>query len=381
MKIYKTNSESERIEAFTISSFTGIPLCTKLFEQFFWKFNSNANIVVHQCSIKGNVNYSSKIENNPIKSFSSFELFKEQTAFFKVRKYLQIILRILKFILSAKNPIIYVIDLNTCTISLVLKKIFFFKKIKVIYHQFEMDIPESKTKLDYLFFTIFKRMSLRLDLFIVPELNRLRYFCEKVKLDKNNYLLFPNTTNKVDSCKKCNETIVFAHVGGLDEGYYIENFLIAFSKLTFKAELLLIGRVSSEIHLMISKYSLTNVQIIGHVQHDMLGEYYSKIDYGLILYRPISLNNDYCAPNKLYEFWANGIPVIAHKLKGLIEIFDRPYLGKLINMDDADQFEQSINQCDFGYLKSSNSQLKSHFDSELCIDKYFTKLESKIENF
>jgi glycosyltransferase involved in cell wall biosynthesis len=51
-------------------------------------------------------------------------------------------------------------------------------------------------------------------------------------------------------------------------------------------------------------------------QADLLG-YTRSADLGVIPYRPNCLNNRFCSPNKLFEFIAAGLPIIASDLPEL----------------------------------------------------------------
>ncbi len=49
-------------------------------------------------------------------------------------------------------------------------------------------------------------------------------------------------------------------------------------------------------------------------------EVISQAHIGIGLYRPISLNQVYCAPNRLYEFTGFGIPVILPDFPGIAQL-------------------------------------------------------------
>lgn len=369
------------IAAFSINSFSGIPLCTKIFENIFADINVSKKIQVHHCEVKGFVNYSEKVIVKPLRFFESYNLFKTQSSFFKISKYFKVSFRLFVFLFLKRRPVVYTIDANTCTISLLFKGLLFYKKIHVVYHQFEMDIPQDKTRIDKLIFKIFTRVSPTLDLFLVPEKNRLSYFKKLTKLKDENCIVFPNSTEVSEVEKEKNNKIVFGHVGAIGNTHYIESFLKAFTKLNREKELLLIGRVSDDMLEMISKYALTNVRMINQVPHNELGKYYSMMDFGLILYMPVDLNNIYCAPNKLYEFWSYGIPVIAPLLEGLKDIYSMPFLGKLINMENEDSFANELEACIDNKVNYSKNDILEYFESHLSIKKHAEILKTKLQEF
>jgi len=365
-----------RISAFTINSFSGIPLCTILFENIFSNYN-NGIISIYHCQVGGYVKYQNSVKQIPLLKFQNNLKFSQQNKLLKVKKYLKLACKIFAYIIQNRNPVLYTIDANTCALIIFLRKIVFFRDVKLIYHQFEMDIPEHKSSLDKLSFRYLSNKGGMINLFIVPEINRLNYFTERVNIPKDNCLLFPNTTY-LHKCKK-NETgiITFGHIGALGDTHFFKEFLNIFSKLQFPSELLLIGRVSENIKEMIRPYK--NIILIDQVEHAELGKYYHKINYGLILYKPIDLNNEFCAPNKLYEFWSYGIPVISHNLEGLKSLFEKNILGSLCDMYSEFDLGYTINRLIKENTTQRKNEIQKYFDEKLSISKYFDELDDKLK--
>ena len=57
-------------------------------------------------------------------------------------------------------------------------------------------------------------------------------------------------------------------------------------------------------------------------------------------------NYDFCAPNKLYEYWSYGIPVFAHKLNGLTKLFEKEEYGLLFDFYDNNVHLKILKQFD-----------------------------------
>jgi len=97
-----------------------------------------------------------------------------------------------------------------------------------------------------------------------------------------------------------------------------EEFVLAIlpAKLTndlqqkMEAEALKLG-VSERLFFLKSQLAPRHLEVIG------------QADIGIGLYRPTSLNQVYCAPNRLYEFTGFGIPVILPDFPGIAQLSSR----------------------------------------------------------
>lgn len=365
-----------KIGCFTISSFTGIPLCTQLFEGFFSE-NSREPVEVYQCYIPGFVSYSDKIRNRPVIRFNSFDKFIHQHPALKLWKYLVVFFQMLKFTLRNKHILIYSIDVYSVYLGLLFKRLFMSRDVQVMYHQFEMDILENKTSIDRFFFKLLKKRAADLDLFIVPEINRLNYFRQFVPVRPEACLVFPNTTQNNFSGQRQKDKVVFAHIGALGLNHYGRELVAAFRHIEHKAELWLIGRVTAEIRESINARPAENIKIIESVPHSQLQGFYQQLDFGFILYRPVDLNNEYAAPNKLYEMWSYGIPVIAHQLEGLKTVFKKGCLGKLIDMENPQAFVSTLKYCAENANSFDRKCISDFFLEYYSLDHHLTVLKTK----
>jgi hypothetical protein len=65
---------------------------------------------------------------------------------------------------------------------------------------------------------------------------------------------------------------------------------------------------------------------------------------GILLYAPTSLNNIYCAPNKVYEYARAGIPMIFPEYPGLIALNKEYRLGYTCDPIDEGSIQAAIEQ-------------------------------------
>ena len=116
-----------------------------------------------------------------------------------------------------------------------------------------------------------------IDLCILPEMNRLRFFRQYVNIDDSKCLVFPNTTAPVADLAPGNrpsDKIVFAHIGSMGGDNYGLNFIKAFKSVSQEAELWIIGHIVPEVESFIKEQNIPNIRFIKHVSHEALAVYY-----------------------------------------------------------------------------------------------------------
>ncbi|WP_281613893.1 glycosyltransferase [Flammeovirga sp. SubArs3] len=339
------------IKILSISTTQGIPVFKKIINAL---SKSNKNIELCEMFFGKNNKYYDDIKNLQIDHYYNFEdynAFRKQTTLIKFYKYLYIIFKFIFSSFQNDKHIYYTPDFQILSVLFFMSELGFSRKSKFVYHQFE--VIEEK-KLDYvsiLLLKYFKKKVKKTDLFIFPEKNRKCLFYKKMLLTEAPFYILPNTCDVKEM--KQNKALVLndipqdvtivAHVGRLGGGNdYLPEFLIAIKKmfeLNENFHFLFIGNSTKEIEEFLLNYKGKNVTVTGFINHSELDAYYRRIDIGLVLYKNTSENFEYCAPNKLYEFWSYGIPVLGHQLTGLVDVYkDKENLGELIKMDDNIQF-------------------------------------------
>ncbi|BAP43578.1 glycosyltransferase [Pseudomonas sp. 21LCFQ010] len=68
----------------------------------------------------------------------------------------------------------------------------------------------------------------------------------------------------------------------------------------------------------------------------------SAADAGIIPYQPICLNNYYCTPNKLFEFIAAGLPILASDLPELRRLVHDQQIGKVEDLSSVARLAAAI---------------------------------------
>ncbi|MCO4818306.1 MAG: glycosyltransferase [Bacteroidetes bacterium] len=235
-------------------------------------------------------------------------------------------------------------------------------------------------KLDSFFLRRIQKKSKKIDLIITPELSRTEYIKKIFYLsDSESFLTIPNTNNfigeKILTKPKVTKHVI-THIGAVGLNHHIASYLEAISALDQSLyEFRFIGLLTNEVVDIINSYNKSNILYVGQVLHSDLKKYYLETDVGVILYKDVSLNHRFCAPNKLYEYWSYGIPVLGDQLPGLQGVFTQPFLGELVDMSIPAHISDSILR-----LSINNHQelILDYFQSQLKLDNYLNELDSKL---
>ena len=363
----------------TLNTFVTLPPI----KQLLFHFEDENEVHCIQCVINDYDNFfdERKISQSLIYNFSSFSTFFNQTFLQKVSKYIKISFYAIRqqFKWRNYNTTIFAIDIFSLSVSLLAKC----KHHKVVYLQYEVIEPQRLNVIDKYLFKLIQRYSHRIDLIITPEKNRSTIIMNLFKKSKeDSFFILPNTNNNQIELRNThtadnNKPIIITHIGAVGLSHNIESFLEAISKLDQKKyEIRFIGILTKEVIELITTFKCDAIKLIGQVKHSELKKYYLETDIGVILYKDVSVNHRFCAPNKLYEYWSYGIQVIGDLLPGLIAVFTDPILGKLINMNKPLKIKEVILEMEV----NNNKKLKvqQYFYSYFCLDNYLQKLNNKL---
>jgi hypothetical protein len=257
---------------------------------------------------------------------------------------------------------------------------------KIIYHQFELVDSDELSFISSAMWRVVKNHAAEyIQMAIFPEKNRLTSFatetgvvpCEKC------YLL-PNTTvvasfSVTQSFLFPPDAVVIGHIGSIGNNHYVGVLeeLLARNKSNKNLYFLVIGQYSDEIKQRFLSKGNPRLVLKDLVPHNELPQYYRQMDYGLILYKGVSKNFEYCAPNKLYEYLTYGVRVLAHPLAGLKELKLPDQLLSLIDFESDNRHEITAK-----YLLSKNHSKKeilTYFSKNLSIDHFMGGVMQQID--
>ena len=310
--------------------------------------------------------------------------YNDQNIVDKILKHLKIIWFFVFnfFIIKKKYSTIYIYSFELFIIWLAIK--LKSPHCKIIYHQFEMIIPDSLNKLDKFYLNSIKKNIASIDLVILPEENRKIFFARIVSSINNDQMfILPNTNNNefksIDNSTQEKNKVRVTHIGAIGIDHHIDSYIKAIKLMCEeKYEFWFVGLISEEVIKLFEPLINKNIVFTGQLKHCDLQKIYRETDIGVILYKDVSLNHRYCAPNKLYEYWSYGIPVVGDILPGLRTVFKYDVLGELIDMNYPELFFKTFERLDRLKVEKRN-MVKQIFNDSFRLDNYLEKLNEKLE--
>lgn len=365
----------------TINNFTLIPVTRFIIDTFSLK-NS---VTVTEVFTQGQYDFQHVVQHTNLSNNKGSVSISQQSFHSKFFKYV----RLLRFLLKQKNEnsVIYTPDYQVVFILMVLRKLGFSGGSKVVYHQFEMvDEFELSGFSRRMWQYVVKQAKQNLELAVFPEQNRLEYFTRLAQYPNQNTCLVINSTKiPTESDDKLQlqfptGSVIIGHIGSIGMDHYLDSFVEILKHFKSKKShyFVVVGNYSDEIKTKLIQAGNPNLRIFGLVPHKELWKYYEMIDYGLILYKGVSMNFEFCAPNKLYEYISYGIKVIAQPLKGMMGVNGQGEVLELLDFNSYDflsQFEKVVNQ-----PNDKKKEIQMYFSENLSIDNYLPVLMDGVEN-
>lgn len=133
---------------------------------------------------------------------------------------------------------------------------------------------------------------------------------------------------------------VILYQGHIDPDRDLTAYVEAVSELGKEYVFLLVGSDGG----MLKKYQAINPAVM-HIDYLPAPEYllFTSIAHiGILGYSPVSLNNIFCAPNKIFEYAAYGLPVIGNDIPGLYFLINQYKAGAVVNEKDKQSIKQAI---------------------------------------
>ncbi len=363
-----------RISLVSINSLTSIPVIRFIVEYLYDKGDSLTISETHLSDSNSYFKESKRLRLNYYRVFKCYNDSLESTKknfFSKYVKLARVVFRQMKL-----SDCIYTNDFQVLFLVFILKY-FVSKPVKIVYHQFEVIAEEKLNRVNKFLLKIVIRNINHVSLAILPEQNRLEYFISQTNY-KGETCLIPNSCQlsevKLDVGKVAKKKTIL-HVGSVGgANHYFDSILKVMEILKDKPiDFVFVGRQSKEVKEKFESLSLPNATFYDSVPHEELLVYYRRADLGLILYKDTGINYKYCAPNKLYEMWSNGLPVIGHTLDGLVNVFKKKIQGELVDFEDEEMLAAVI--LNFHPDMNVKSKLLTYFENKLEIDHFLPLLD------
>ena len=130
--------------------------------------------------------------------------------------------------------------------------------------------------------------------------------------------------------------------------------------------------VTDEVNDFISAMNSKNIQVKGNVDYDLLPSVLKAYTVGIILYKANSLNFQYNAPNKLFEYLAIGLDVwFPEEMLGCLPYVREDVYPKVIKVDFK-------NLKDFEYQKALNKTSLVKRNNDFFCENIFGPLVNKL---
>lgn len=133
---------------------------------------------------------------------------------------------------------------------------------------------------------------------------------------------------------------------------------VALKSLPVNYELVLIGTVDNPGDIEALKKIYPNITTTGYIFSPLHIEITSYAKIGITVYSENSLNNLFCAPNKIYEYAGYSVPTLANDVPGLVETVGLTGAGECVDWSDPSKIAEAIMRIEQNYEEySENARL------------------------
>jgi len=265
-------------------------------------------------------------------------------------KYFEFLVRVF-FRYRNRVDVVHCNDLNAMPIGYLLKK-FSRNKVKIVYdcHEYETERDGTSSFEKKVLKFVEKYLIKFADSVITVSDSIARCYSEDYGIDKPKLVLncpMLVEQNKYDLFRRIlgirPDQTIFLYQGGLKGGRGIELILEAFSDLESDENVLVCmgyGPLESAIREKASDYKT----IFFHpaVSQDVLLDYTSSADYGILFYEDTCLNHRYCSPNKIFEYLMAGLPVLTSNLYEVRRLVESEGVGIVAQENTVASFREAV---------------------------------------
>lgn len=184
------------------------------------------------------------------------------------------------------------------------------------------------------------------------------------------FITVPNAVPKKDARQRCSssrqkgtrETIEFLYQGIFAPTRGIDLLIKAWSRTPTKCVLVLRGPAGAYRDAMrdlAEREGVLGSRVIfsDPVEESDLIEAASRSDVGVIPYEPANINNKFCCPNKLSQYMAAGLPILANKTEFIRDTLEKSEAGICVDFAEVDALVAAI------VLISDDHELRNRMSS------------------
>lgn len=260
----------------------------------------------------------------------------------KIMRYLIIVWKVLMYARKTHADIFYGHDFYAALPILVIR--IFMPYYKTVYDAHELYLPQKDIPFsfrDRFFYFWEKRIVKKVSVLIAAQKERAKimkkfYKLEKMPIVVRNVSKLPRSDKqlKPEIEKACNDFfkkpgITIGYAGAIDLGRGLEELLKAAENLNGTHKVFIVGSgVDSQIlRERAVEYKKIQILQIDAVPYEQLAVVLKKCDIGFVYYSTDTLNNKYCASNKIYEYASIGIPMVSNDNPTVRSILEKWEIG------------------------------------------------------
>lgn len=174
------------------------------------------------------------------------------------------------------------------------------------------------------------------------------------QLEKKNFVGSCEITKKIINEIKNDDIIIYQ--GYINDNKELVSLAQALNELNSNYKLLLLGIDKNNVYNKLKKI-YKNTVYYKYIPAPLHLEITSHAKIGILFYNNSILNNAYCAPNKIYEYSAFGIPIIGNNIPGLKNTIGAANAGICVDLD-KDNIKDTIIMIQNNYEEYSKNSRK-----------------------
>lgn len=175
--------------------------------------------------------------------------------------------------------------------------------------------------------------------------------------------------------KLTTKDIVFLYQGGFSLGRGIPLLLETFKQLPQNYHIIFMGYGTLEKEIQNASQENSNIHIHDVVPQKALYRYTSSADYSFSLTEPVSLNHEFCMPNKLFEYTMYEVPVIVSATKDQVSFVKANGIGYVLEDYSPNGLKELILSLDITARDSLVQNMKK-IKNDICWENQEEKLVS-----
>ncbi|MCR5213382.1 MAG: glycosyltransferase [Eubacterium sp.] len=127
------------------------------------------------------------------------------------------------------------------------------------------------------------------------------------------------------------------------------NLAMALKSMNKDYILVLIGNIDREAEIEKIKKIYSNIICTGYIKSPLHMEITGNSYIGITIYQENSLNNLFCAPNKIYEYACYGVPTLSNNVPGLVETVAINDIGVCVDWNSIEDIKKGLEKIELQY--------------------------------